>query len=125
MSIKVTKKLVMVAEAPNDEGIIYSREELLGVVEKYKDSRVFGSFYNANEPNNFDIEKLAIECYNLVLEGNALICDFTILDTHYGVTAQTILNTHSMVLTPTGKGNVDSSGNVTGYELISIDIKLA
>lgn len=123
MSVEVVNKLIMVADHPNDKsGRVYPREELVKLVEKFKNVDVIGSFVGVDIT---DKHKVAITSKNFRMIGNALICDFTIMDTPNGFTLQNMIHNHQLALTPRGRGNVDlKTGRISNFDLISIDVKL-
>jgi hypothetical protein len=125
MSIDLVRKLVVVADHPTDiTGRIYPYQELLNACESHKDKELLGSFVGISTGTDFDLSKTAIKCKNLRMEGTALVADFTILDTHYGVQLQKIVEEHQMVLSPRGVGEYDSTGKICNYTLLGIDVRL-
>ena len=121
MTIKMYNKIVMIADTIDDNGRIYPREALLSLCDDIE-KEYTGSFSNVNF--SVDKQKQVIVSSNLHMEGNILLCDFTIVDTVYGCLLQKYIKEQPFTLTPHGIGKVDESGVVSEYQLININVKL-
>lgn len=121
MAVEVVKKLIVVADTPDAVGRIYPREELLKVAESNEGKTILGSFVGIDCTD--DVSKSAIQCSKIRMEGNALVCDFKILDTAHGYTLQTMIREHAVALTPFGVGKLENN-IVSDYELRQINVKM-
>lgn len=132
MSIPVKGKTIIVADVvqPSTKRI-YPADELQKAVDRFNESKkLHGTFFNCQFDITEDMpnEKTAIQVDSLKMDGGALVCDFTIMDTPFGVLMQKYIHDHKFQLTPRGVGkqkvNKDGSCTINDYTLISVDVKL-
>lgn len=122
MTVEITNKILAIADTAIDEtGVIYPRNVLLSLCED-KEKEYTGSFTNvdcSSDPN-----KVAIVSKNLKMDGNILLCDFTILDTHYGILLQEYIKSNQFKLALSGEGSVSPAYMVDEYTLNNINVEL-
>lgn len=125
MAVELKQKIVVVADmVMPHSGNIYKRDTLIEVIKDVSNREVYGTFVGVNSGYDFDMSKVAIRCYNFALIGDALVCDFTIMDTPYGATLSSLLEYHQMKLTPTGYGDLHEDMTITNYNLLSVDVMM-
>jgi len=122
MTVEIKNKILAIADtAIDDTGVIYPRDIFLSLCED-KEKEYTGSFTNVDCSN--DPHKVAIVSKNLKMDGNILLCDFTILDTHYGILLQNYIKSNQFKLALSGEGMVSLAYMVSDYTLKNINVEL-
>jgi hypothetical protein len=126
-SIKVVGPYI-VTEEKNANGRVYNKEHMMEAVKKYyeefiKTSRSVGEL-NHPESVEIDYNNACHLITNLKQDGNIWIGESTILSgTPKGdLLAGLITNGVKVGMSTRGVGDVDSSGNVGAYNLITVDV---
>lgn len=119
---------ILVADQPNRNGRTYSRAAVQQMVDKARmlEGFMLGEIYPDYTATDFGV-KVANASHileNLELQADgSLKGTVRVLNTPSGEVLRSLLEAGAQVdLRPRGVGNVDEHGNVTDYELISIDV---
>jgi len=123
---KIYKKVLIPLDIKNKNGRIYTKKNLETHVQEFIDRKntlmvIYGEF---DHPDIFDtsLSRISHTIENIWFEGNKLMGEVRILNTHYGKELQSLIDEDiEVVFRPRSAGSVDSMGYVHLKKLFTFD----
>lgn len=111
MKVRITE-----VDVPNKNGHIYSTE----CVQSFLGKEVLGQI--GMVAGEIDLSNVSHKISNLRIEDGFVVGDVTTLNTPQGRLLSDLLESTNMCFRMSGYGNIDENGNISEFELISVNL---
>jgi len=120
------KGICLQAGVRNHNGRIYPAHEIQRAVKQLNDAMKDGEtiWGELDHPEELQIhsDRISHKLVEIMMDGQNAVGKLEILDTDMGIQVQKLLKRGTMGVSSRGTGNVDNSGYVSNFDIVTIDI---